>query len=84
MKDQEPIGAISQHGLFKKIFADPALKNINVQEMMEPVFPVVPFDCPVEKLKQYINKENGAVLTRDEAGTYHIVTKYDVIAAMGN
>jgi hypothetical protein len=24
------------------------------------------------------------VLTRDEAGSYHIVTKYDVIAALGN
>jgi cystathionine beta-synthase len=84
MQEQEPIGAISQHGLFKKIFADPALKNTNIREMMEPVFPIVPFDCPVEKLKQYISKDNGAVLTRDEAGAYHIVTKYDVIAAMGN
>lgn len=84
MQEQEPIGAISQHGLFKKIFADPALKNTNIREMMEPLFPIVPFDCPVEKLKQYISKDNGAVLTRDEAGAYHIVTKYDVIAAMGN
>lgn len=84
MQEQEPIGAISQHGLFKKIFADPALKNTNIREMMEPLFPIVPFDCPVEKLKQYISKDNGAVLTRDEAGAYHIVTKYDVISAMGN
>ena len=84
MQEQEPIGAISQHGLFKKIFADPVLKNTNIREMMEPLFPIVPFDCPVEKLKQYISKDNGAVLTRDEAGAYHIVTKYDVIAAMGN
>lgn len=84
MQEQEPVGAISQHGLFKKIFADPALKNTNIREMMEPKFPIVPFDCPVEKLTQYISKDNGAVLTRDEAGAYHIVTKYDVIAAMGN
>ena len=84
MQEQEPIGAISQHGLFKKIFADPVLKNTNIREMMEPLFPIVPFDCPVEKLKQYISEDNGSVLTRDEAGAYHIVTKYDVIAAMGN
>lgn len=84
MHEQEPIGAISQHGLFKKIFADPLLKNTSIREMMEPQFPIVPFDCPVEKLKQYISKDNGAVLTRDEAGAYHIVTKYDVISAMGN
>jgi cystathionine beta-synthase len=84
MQEEEPVGAISQHGLFKKIFADPTLKNTNIREMMEPLFPIVPFDCPVEKLTQYISKENGAVLTRDEAGAYHIVTKYDVISAMGN
>lgn len=57
MQEQEPIGAISQHGLFKKIFADPALKNTNIREMMEPLFPIVPFDCPVEKLRQYISKD---------------------------
>lgn len=84
MQEEEPIGAISQHGLFKKIFADPLLKNTNIREMMESAFPIVPFDCPVEKLKQYISKDNGAVLTRDESGAYHIVTKYDVISAMGN
>lgn len=84
MQEQKPVGAISQHGLFKKIFADPSLKNTNIREMMEPVFPIVPFDCAVEKLTQYISKDNGAVLTRDEAGAYHIVTKYDVISAMGN
>lgn len=84
MDQEQPIGAISQHGLFKKIFADPDLKNASIHAVMENGFPLVPFDSPVEKLSQYISKENGAVLTRDEAGAYHIITKYDVIAALGN
>jgi cystathionine beta-synthase len=84
MEDDLPVGAISQQGLFTKIFADPGLKNSTIQAVMEKGFPIVPFDSPAEKLKQYISKENGAVLTRDEAGSYHIVTKYDVIAALGN
>ena len=29
-----------------------------------------------------INKENGAVLSKDESGNYQIVTKYDVIQAL--
>jgi cystathionine beta-synthase len=29
-----------------------------------------------------INKENGAVLAKDETGNHHIVTKYDVIQAL--
>jgi cystathionine beta-synthase len=43
----------------------------------------VAFDTPVEKLSHLINKENGAVLAKDEAGSYHIVTKYDVIQSLG-
>ena len=42
------------------------------------------FDTPAEKLRLYITKENGAVMAKDEAGSYHIITKYDVIAALGN
>ena len=84
IQNQNPIGAISQHGLFKKIFGDPTLKNALIKDMMEPCFPIVPFDSPAEKLTHFISKDNGAVLTKDEAGNYHIVTKYDVIAAIGN
>ena len=79
-----PLGAISEGGLFQKIFNNPEIKNSSVQDVLEPSFPVVSFDTPVEKLSHLINKENGAVLAKDEAGNYHIVTKYDVIQSLGN
>jgi cystathionine beta-synthase len=79
-----PLGAISESGLFQKIFANAEIKNAKVQEVLEPSFPVVAYDTPVEKLSHLINRENGAVLAKDEAGNYHIVTKYDVIQALGN
>ncbi len=77
-------GAISESGLFQKIFDNPDIKNSKVADVMEPLFPIVEFDTPVEKLSHLINKENGAVLAKDELGSYHIVTKYDVLQAMGN
>ncbi len=77
-------GAISETGLFKKIFDNPELKNVTVKEVLEPAMPVVAFDTPVEKLSHLINRENGAVMARDEAGNFHIVTKYDVIQALGH
>ena len=83
MNGNGPIGAISESGLFKKIFTNPDIKNATVQELLEPPFPVVDFETPVEKLSTLINKENGAVLAKDDTGNYHIVTKYDVIQAMG-
>src|SRR6185503_18800451 len=84
MNGAGPMGAISEGGLFQKIFDNPEIKNSKVEEVIEPSFPIVPFDTPVEKLSHLINKENGAVLARDEAGDFHIVTKYDVIQALGN
>jgi cystathionine beta-synthase len=84
MNGNGPVGAISEGGLFQKIFNNPEIKNSKVEEVLEPSFPIVAFDTPVEKLSHLINKENGAVLSRDEAGNYHIVTKYDVIQALGN
>ena len=50
--------------------------------VIEPSFPLVEFTTPVEKLSTLINKENGAVLSKDDTGNYHIVTKYDVLNAL--
>ncbi|HEY9364411.1 MAG TPA: pyridoxal-phosphate dependent enzyme [Chitinophagaceae bacterium] len=83
MNGNGPVGAISENGLFKKIFTNPEIKNATVQELQEPPFPVVDFETPVERLSTLINKDNGAVLAKDETGAFHIVTKYDVIQALG-
>jgi cystathionine beta-synthase len=78
----EMIGSISESGLFQKVFSNPEIKTEKIEQVMEKTFPVVAFDAPVEKLSTLINKENGAVLAKDESGNYHIVTKYDVIQAL--
>ncbi len=83
MNGNGPIGAISENGLFQKIFDNPEIKNSTIESVLEPSYPVVDFDTPVEKLSSLINKENGAVLAKDEIGNFHIVTKYDVIQALG-
>lgn len=76
------VGSISESGLFSKLFSNPELKNEKISNVMEQSFPIVAFDTPVERLSSMINKENGAVLSKDEAGNYHIVTKYDLIQSL--
>lgn len=78
------IGAISESGLFQKVFSNPDIKSATIESVMEQAFPVVDFNTPLEKLRNLINKDNGAVLGKDDAGNYHIVTKYDVIQALGS
>jgi len=82
MNGNGPVGAISENGLFQKIFDHPELKESTVESIMENAYPVVEFDTPVERLGSLINKGNGAVLAKDEKGDYHIVTKYDVIQSL--
>lgn len=84
MDEGKMTGALSQSGLFNKIFSNPDIKNEKVQMALEPPYPIVDFHTPVDRLRTLINKDNGAVLSQDEAGNYHIVTKYDVIKGLGN
>jgi cystathionine beta-synthase len=75
------VGSITESLLFNKLLDNHDVKNQTVGEVMDKPFPVVSQDTTLERLSGIINKENPAVLTRDEAGNYHIITKYDIIFA---
>ncbi len=76
------IGAISEGGLFDKILSNGTILTKPVGNAIEKAYPEVAFDTPVERLSSFITKENGAVLSKDEGGNYHIVTKYDIIQSL--
>ena len=82
LKNGELAGAVSESGLFQKVFNNPEIRNATVESVMEHPYPLVDFDTPVERLGSLITKENGAVIAKDEKGDYHIVTKYDVIHSL--
>ncbi len=75
-------GAISEGGLFQKIFANPDMKRELVKNALEPAYPMVAFETPVERLGSLISKGNGAVMAKDDSGKLHIVTKYDVLQSL--
>ncbi|MFM7672632.1 MAG: pyridoxal-phosphate dependent enzyme [Bacteroidota bacterium] len=78
-----PVGSVSESGLFQRLIDRPTLPQETIGSHVESSFPEVNLDTPLEKLSRTINKEVGAVLTKDEAGQYHIVTKYDIIQSLG-
>ena len=79
------VGSVSENGLFHKMLNNGQdFKQHKVKEVLEPSYPIVAFDTPVERLTSLINKENGAVLSKDDSGNFHIVTKYDVIQSLAN
>ncbi|HEY8968534.1 MAG TPA: pyridoxal-phosphate dependent enzyme [Puia sp.] len=84
LRQGEPIGAISESGLFARMMNNGQdIKGKKISEVLEKSYPVVSFDTPLERLSTLITRENGAVLAKDDSGNYHIVRKYDVIHALG-
>ena len=81
-KDGNIVGSLSEGGLFNKILSNAEIKEDKVESVMEKEYPIVPFNMPVEKLSNLISKQNGAVLSKDDTGDYHIVTKYDIIQSL--
>jgi cystathionine beta-synthase len=79
---EDNVGAISAHGLFDKILNHADVKNQPIETVMEKPYPLVAFDTAVERLSTFITKENGAALSRDESGYYHIVTRHDIIQSL--
>lgn len=84
LRDGEPIGAISESGLFSRLMTNGVdIKGRRIGDLIEKPYPVVSFDTPLERLSSLITRENGAVLGKDDSGNYQIVTKYDIIHALG-
>lgn len=81
MKDGEITGSVSQSNLFKRLIEDAQVREQLVGDVMERELPVVEMDTSLERLTYYINKDNGAVLAKDESGQYQILTKYDILNA---
>jgi len=78
----ENVGSISESGLFNHMLSNPDVKSNHIRSVMEKPYPEVSFDTPVERLSSYINKENGAILSKDDSGLYQIATKYDIIQSL--
>ena len=82
IKNNDIIGSLSESGLFNNILNNPEIKKQLIASVVEPPYPIVPFETPIERLSSSITKDNGAVLAKDDSGNYHIVTKYDIIQSL--
>jgi cystathionine beta-synthase len=79
---QTLVGTAAQHGIFKRLMENINLKEQAITTVMEAAMPIVAMSTPLERLSSFINKDNGAILAKDESGDYHIITQYDVLNAL--
>src|SRR6478609_745994 len=82
IEGEEFVGSIAAAGLLEKIISDPQLTQRTVGEVMEKPMQFVGQDSTLDVLSSMLNKNNKALLVRDEAEKIHIITQHDVLKAM--
>jgi len=76
------VGSISSASLLEKIILDPQLQNKKVGDVMDKPMMFVAPDSTLDVLSSLVNRENKAVLVRDEKERVHIITQHDILKAM--
>jgi cystathionine beta-synthase len=77
------VGSLNDTHLFSKLIEQPDLKNECIDKVVQLPFPFVRTDATLEEVSKLITKENNAVLLKTLGGDTHIITKQDIIDALG-
>lgn len=75
----EFVGSLSDTKLLSQLINDPDLKQKTIQGVMDEPFQFVPVNTTVDVLSSMINRDNPAVMVRDEAGRPRIITQHDLL-----
>jgi cystathionine beta-synthase len=70
--------------ILEQIIENPEIKDFPVKEVMGQPFKFVGLDNTLDVLSSLIDKDNKALLVRDEENKVHIITQADLLAAMTN
>lgn len=76
------VGSITSSSILEKIMQDPQLQHKAVADVMDQPMLFVAPDSTLDVLSSLLNKENKAVLVRDDSKKVHIITQHDVLKAM--
>lgn len=81
---KEFVGSLIDSRVLKALIDNPDIRSQPVSEIMDPSFQFVAMDNTLDVLSSLINKENKALLVRDEKNEVHIITQSDLLMAMTN
>ncbi|HMJ71657.1 MAG TPA: pyridoxal-phosphate dependent enzyme [Cyclobacteriaceae bacterium] len=82
LEGNEFVGSIASSSLLDKIISDPQLKDKTVGEIMDKPMIFVGLDSTLDVLSSMLNKDNKALLVRDEKEKVHIITQHDILKAI--
>ena len=80
--EAEFVGSVASGNLLEKIIENPTIKDSTVGELMDKPMQFVALDTTLDVLSSMLNKNNKALLVRDETEKVHIITHHDILKAM--
>jgi cystathionine beta-synthase len=78
----EFVGSLDDAKVYQLLCEQPDLRDTAISGIMNEPFPIVKADTPIDSISKLINKDNTAVLVELDNGSYHIVTRHDLISAI--
>ncbi|MCY4050352.1 MAG: pyridoxal-phosphate dependent enzyme [Gammaproteobacteria bacterium] len=78
----EFVGSLSDTRLLSNLIDDPSIRNVAIQEVMEPPFQFVPADTTLDVLSSMISRDCQAVMVRDRQGLPRIITQHDLLESI--
>ncbi len=78
------VGSLTDSKILAKLIDSPDIKDQPIEAFMNQPFTFVGMDNTVDVLSSLINKENQALMVRDEENQVHIITQADLLMAMAN
>jgi cystathionine beta-synthase len=79
---KEFVGSIAAAGLLEKIIENPSVKDDAVGNLMDQPMQFVAMDTTLDVLTSMLNRNNKALLIRDDHEKVHIITQHDILKAM--
>jgi cystathionine beta-synthase len=73
------VGSVSEGPLMARALGDGKLLDRPISELMQPPFPVVDADVPLDRLTTLLSKETPAALVRRDGQLVGVVNRYDVL-----
>lgn len=76
------VGSLTDSTILNRLIDDATVKDHPVSELMDKPFKFVGLDNTIDALSSLIDRDNKALLVRDEKEQVHIITQADLLAAM--
>jgi len=82
-RDGEFVGMVDEKALINQLIDNPQFKDEVIGKIMKPALPVVSANTSIQELSKIISKDIPAVIVKLDNNKHHIVTRHDLIAAIG-